>query len=90
MGSIIFYGYTLIGAIIGLIGQIIIMVAIHKYGEDAFTDSMLSMDIWLLILLNMFDIFTWPERLLSIGYYLIFKDLLPWRKKLFEIWEENR
>ena len=81
--KIVFLGYVTIGAIIGLICEVWLGVKRYKVGYSLIEKGLFSIKLPYLIGIYLIDLFTWPERLLSLGWYLIFKDIIPYRKWWF-------
>lgn len=87
---LILFIYVFIGAIVALASEVYLAVIRCKQGcYGSILEAIYSQAWWLLLIEYFVDLFTWPERILSIMWYLIFKDLLPWRKWLLEMYYRN-
>lgn len=82
--NIMLVGYVCIGAIIALAVEVVMAVVHFKVGYyDTLSEYIYSMKWYWLCLCYFIDLFTWPERVVSILWYVIFKKIVPWRRLLF-------
>lgn len=79
---LILFMYLSIGAIVALLSEIV-LVTICKLGYDETLEKVYNQPLWLLLIEFFLNLFIWPEEVLSVIWYLIFKDISPWRKWLF-------